>query len=155
PNSADPDLWFAMAVARYVNWPDTLAELGYPLPWDREHFIAVLEERARRGHTTWGSAYNIPNAGRSVSKAVHIADVLDGLWQARNTLRPKLGDSLCRYIQRYAGQYCVGPFYAGQIIADVKFVEPLKSAGDWWTFAPPGPGSMRGLNRVLGRKPDA
>ena len=44
----------------------------------------------------------------------------------------------------------VGSFLAGQIIADLKYVDPLKRATDWWTWACPGPGSMRGLNRVLG-----
>jgi hypothetical protein len=49
PHANDQDLFFAMAVARLVNWPDTLAELGYPVPWDREHFITTLRARAGRG----------------------------------------------------------------------------------------------------------
>jgi hypothetical protein len=40
---------------------------------------------------------------------------------------------------------------AGQIIADLKYVAPLDAAQDWWTFAASGPGSRRGLNRVIGR----
>ena len=35
PHADDPDLWFAMAVARFVNWPDALAEIGYPVPWSK------------------------------------------------------------------------------------------------------------------------
>ena len=38
PHKDDPDLWFAMAIARFVNWPDTLAELGYPVPWNPRRF---------------------------------------------------------------------------------------------------------------------
>ena len=30
PNADDPDLWFAMAIARFVNLPDTLAESAIP-----------------------------------------------------------------------------------------------------------------------------
>ncbi len=30
PHADDPHLWFAMAVARFINWPDTLDELGFP-----------------------------------------------------------------------------------------------------------------------------
>ena len=30
PHVDDPDVWFAMVIARFVNWPDTLAALGYP-----------------------------------------------------------------------------------------------------------------------------
>jgi hypothetical protein len=40
---------------------------------------------------------------------------------------------------------------AGQVIANLKYVEPLRSADDWWT----GPGSRRGLNRALGRPVNA
>src|SRR5262249_54347008 len=59
PHADDSDLFFAMAVARLVNWPDTLAALGYPVPWGREHFIATLQARAERGEKVWGDAYNI------------------------------------------------------------------------------------------------
>jgi 5-hmdU DNA kinase, helical domain len=40
---------------------------------------------------------------------------------------------------------------AAQIVANMKYVEPLRSANDWMTFAASGPGSRPGLNRVLGR----
>ena len=44
---------------------------------------------------------------------------------------------------------------AAQVVADMKYVSPLRGARDWMTFAASGPGSMRGLNRVLGRPVDA
>ena len=47
--------------------------------------------------------------------------------------------------------YQIGPFLAGQDIADLKHVAPLNAAARLWTFARPGPGSERGLNRVRGR----
>jgi hypothetical protein len=49
----------------------------------------------------------------------------------------------------------MGSFVAAQIVADLKYVPPLKHARDWMTFAAPGPGSKRRLNRVLGRPADA
>src|SRR5262245_5824366 len=54
PHNDDLDLWFAMAVARLVNWPDSLAAIGYPVPWHRENFIAVLQARMAAGETVWG-----------------------------------------------------------------------------------------------------
>jgi hypothetical protein len=36
----------------------------------------------------------------------------------------------------------------------MKYVVPLNQARDWMTFAAPGPGSKRGLNRILGRPVD-
>jgi hypothetical protein len=151
PHQDDPDLWFAMAVARFVNWPHTLEELGYPVPWDRERFITVLQSRAQRAKVTaWGPAYNISNGGKSVSKAEYVAGVLDGLWQAHEALRPRPGERLAQYHSRLRQRYGLADFMAGQILADVKFVEPLRSASDWLSFAAPGPGSVRGMNRVIG-----
>jgi hypothetical protein len=49
----------------------------------------------------------------------------------------------------------IGSFISAQIIADLKYVDPLKQAHDWWTFAASGPGSMRGLNRLLSRQVNA
>jgi hypothetical protein len=44
----------------------------------------------------------------------------------------------------------LGSFLAGQICADVKFLEPLRSAPDFATFACSGPGSRAGMNYLLG-----
>ena len=155
PHADDPDLFFAMAVARLVNWPDTLAELGYPIPWDREHLVAVVQARAARGEKVWGDAYNISNAGKSLPKVEVVASVLDKLWTRRKVLRPRPDDCLLSFYARLRDMDGFASFMAAQVVADVKQVEPLRSARDWGRFAAPGPGSRRGLNRVLGRPVDA
>lgn len=45
----------------------------------------------------------------------------------------------------------LGSFMRGQIIADLKYLSFMKDVGDWWIWATPGPGSLRGLNIVLDR----
>ena len=156
PHADDADLWFAMCVARFVNLPDTLAEIGYPVPWHPEHFLAVMAERKRRGKTVYGPAYTIFAGKGYADKPTFQAERLFGpLWEARTYLRPKPEDTLARYFARlsdYPGMG--GGFMPAQIIADLKYVEPLRSAPDWMTFAVSGPGSKRGLNRVLGRPAD-
>jgi hypothetical protein len=144
-----------MAVARLVNWPDTLAALGYPTPWDRDHFVAVLQARAAEGAKVWGDAYNISNAGKSRPKVEVVADVLDALWARRKALRPREDDSLLGFCARLKAMDGFASFMAAQVVADVKYAEPLRSARDWWTFAAPSPGSKRGLNRAMGRPVDA
>ena len=156
PHQGDLDLWFAVAVARFVNWPETLADLGYPVPWDPEHFLAVLNARKARVETCFGPAYNISNGGSSTPKAEHIAQqVFAPLWSRREKLRPCGNDSLLSYCGRLKEMRGFASFMAAQVVADLKYVPPLLNARDWQTFAAPGPGSKRGLNRILGRLVDA
>ena len=158
PHAVDADLFFAMAVARFVNRPDTLAELEYPVPWDRDHFVTVLQAREARDDQVFGGAYIIPGGGKSgkgVPKIEHIAGVLDALWTRRKQLRPRDDNSLLGFYGRLKQMQGLGSFLAAQVVADTKYVAPLRGARDWSTFAAPGPGSERGLNRVLGRPVEA
>jgi hypothetical protein len=45
----------------------------------------------------------------------------------------------------------LGSFMTGQLVADLKYLPFMQEAKDWWSWATPGPGSMRGLNIVLER----
>jgi hypothetical protein len=49
PHADHPDFWFAMTVARVVNEPETLAEIGYPAPWDPEKFVRAIKHRLAAG----------------------------------------------------------------------------------------------------------
>jgi len=154
PHRADPDLWFAMTTARCINESDALAELGYPVPFDTELRV-VLESRQDRGVKVFRTdAYKPPTPPDKGTGTISflINEVLWPLWRDREQLRPQAGETLRAYSDRLRERYRIGPFLAGQVIADLKHVEPLRSASDWWTFAVPGPGSLRGLNRVCKRE---
>ncbi|MCK1409545.1 nucleotide kinase domain-containing protein [Bradyrhizobium sp. 76] len=155
PHKEDPHLWFAMALARLINWPDTLDELGYLVPWNREHFKNVLSSRMQRGQLVFGPAYVIPNGGSSKPKVDYLADaILHRLWKAREHMSPR-GGTLAAYCARLMEFDGVGSFLAAQVVADLKYVEPLRSAEDWTSFVISGPGSRRGLNRIMGNPTDA
>ena len=153
PHDTEPDVWFAMAVARFCNWPESLAEIGYPVPWNPKRFIDVLQARKERGDKVFTGAYVLAaSSEKGVSKIEHIANrTLSELWGRRETLRPYEGLSLAGFYEGLHSCHGVGTFTAAQIIADAKYTEALLDAPDWWTWAAPGPGSCRGLNRLVGR----
>lgn len=157
PNAADPNLWFAMCVARLINWPDTLGQLGHPLPWRPNWFVKVVQARQGRGEKAFGGAYIVSTNGRAMDKAEYLAGhVLNPLWSNRKTIAPKAGDTLDAFHERLMRHDGMGSFMAAQVVADLKYANPsLMKAPDWSTWASSGPGSRRGLNRVLGRDTDA
>lgn len=153
PNINDPDLWFAMTVARNINLPATLAELGYPIPWDPEKFLSVMRRRKESKETSYGGAYMIrASKTHGQLKAFYQADKqFTPAWEARARLRPRDGDTLEEYFNILLPEHGYGHFLAGQVIADLKHTEPLKSSPDWFTWCAVGPGSQQGLNCLLGR----
>lgn len=151
PHDSDPHLWFAMAVARYVNWPLSLIRIGYPVPWNPKSFIKASKACAAVGKF-YGPAYVIATNGMVGNKAEYLANnVLSSLWARRETIRKVITNKSLNELRTcLVAVDGVGKFMAGQIIADIKYSTSLKDATDWWTFAASGPGSRRGLNRVFG-----
>jgi len=79
--------------------------------------------------------------------------VLVPLWAERKHFHKERNslESLHGMLMQYDG---LGSFIAAQVVCDLKYIQPWLGAPDWQTFAASGPGSRRGLNRVLGRAPD-
>lgn len=156
-HKSDKDVWFAMCVARLVNWWPSLAAVGFPVPWRPARFVAALDARRAAGEKVFTGAYMIRADAVDGTKATYLAyNVLQPLWDARNAVRPRAGDTLAAFHGRLTAFRDMGSFMVGQVVADVKYaVGPLARAEDWWTWAAPGPGSARGLSRVAGRGPEA
>lgn len=148
PHKDDPDLWFAMCVARYVNWPNSLREIGYPVPWSVARFKQAMINRQIEKKKVFTGAYIVHSLG---PKIPYLADkVFSQLWFSRQAIRPHSGDTLAKFFSSLRNYRGMGSFMAAQIVADVKYTKPLCDAEDWWEWAAMGPGSARGLNRVLG-----
>ena len=156
-----PNMWFAMIVARLFNWPDTLNAIDFPLAdFDKlkETWREVLKRRRDElGLKIFTGAYLVSTNGVSMDKIDYILDrVLTPIWE-RGLAPSSAGEysdsvtleSYWRFLTQFDG---LGSFMAGQVIADLKYIDPiLMEASDWYSFAPLGPGSIRGLNRFAGR----
>lgn len=147
PNKGDPDVWFAMVVARLVNWPKTLDKIGYPCPWARGKFMDAFRGEGKK----FSSAYRISTNGVMTGcggKQGYLADkVLSNLWL--NIPSKEAFKSLAHFHSWLMMFNGLGSFLAGQVVCDTKYTDLLCDAPDWWTWSAPGPGSLRGLNRVV------
>lgn len=151
-------LWFFMVLARLINNIESLEEL--PLPsdkWDVNTFLKKMKAREQKGLRVFNPAYIVSTCGKTMNKIDYVAQyILIPAWKGRNEVYPFLGQTLEEYASILQEKvYGVSTFMAGQIIADLKYENPLVAARDWETFAVSGPGSRRGLNRICDRPVDA
>lgn len=144
PNSGNPNLTAIALLARMVNWPPTLARMGFPNKLDPQQWMSAIHAMSNRGEKAWGSAYVITTCGVAMDKALYVVGLVEGLWG----MQPKKTDTLESWftvIRSYPG--LGAGFLAAQVIADIKFFDPvLFHARDRTSFAVPGPGSRRGVN---------
>lgn len=145
----DQDLWFASLMFRFINWSDTADLIWRPLPWNPIMFTDAIHEQERLGKKVYSSAYMITTHSKKEKKSTYIANSLTVIWSARKELRYTPWESLDVFHKRLTEQYGVGSFMAAQVVADCKYAGKMKMADDWWSFCASGPGSRRGLNRVL------
>lgn len=146
-HSESASLWFNLVIARLVNWPDTLATLGYYHDWNPQHFIHTINSIKGK---VWTGAYMIPGGPSGVGKADFLAnETLTSLWCRR--AEAPVGGSCEDWFAFIEGAKAMGGFLANQVVTDMKYTPVLANAGDWSTFVVAGPGTQRGLNRLFGR----
>lgn len=147
------NLWFAMAVARNINWPETLAEIGFPTTWNPKRVKKILYARKARKEKIYTGAYIINGAlgGDKISQTVD--KVLTPLFKNKDVV-PQKGDTLQQAWKRFLPQPGFSGFMSYEVISDIRHTDVLKNASDVHTWANAGPGAYRGLNRIFGHKLD-
>ena len=151
------EVW-QILLARLINNIPTLASLDQIMWQYKKMSDSQLEltrsllKHARQHGPIFGNAYTVSTNGRSMDKVDYIiahvvkpAQPFGHMWRAGATL-----EMACKDLCQLNG---VSTFMAGQIIADLKNTQghPLLAAPDWFTWAAPGPGSLRGLEAYFGR----
>lgn len=154
----DHDLFeYNITLCRFLNWPPTLADIGFKQTHAPYSLCDRLELLAKHGHKVWGNAYVITTHGQKMAKATYLChDVLEKLYQALPAVRTACRGGSCGVASAaLRGIDGIGSFLAGQIVADLKNTpgHPLYTAEDKATFVEPGPGSIKGLSWFMTEKP--
>lgn len=147
----------ACVLARQLNNTDSLGEVGFPEVWEPERVQTVLGERTARGLGNYSAAYMI-TASYGARGRPKESKPYQTVWRVcqpvyESGVRPDT-DYMSETWSRLVGMPGLSSFMAGQVTADLRWA----ATGTWadrWTWAPLGPGSSRGLNRLLDRPVDS
>jgi hypothetical protein len=152
------DVWFKSMIARLINWPPTLKYLleKDAIPhrveeFDVDYFIKCLEELKERNIKMFTSAYVVYptriEGTKSQNMSKHIIAPLSE--KAENIRQAIEQNSIELVTDTLATCFGIKTFIAGQVSADLTYIMgQLLTAKDLYTYAPKGPGSQRGLNRL-------
>jgi len=151
------DALIAALMARMINRTDTLAYMNSGDPyarWDYDKFYKRMYELKNEGFVVFTNAYIINGAsgGPKIDQVLGAIDkAAKMMGNDRNASRFVDPDSL----QITAGNLHVlpgvGSFISGQVVADLRWVIDTDRWADRMTWAPPGPGSSRGMKYLLGQ----
>lgn len=150
PNQTHPNLYLAAIMARLINWPPALEEIGFPFTWDYKRYLTILQNRKMRGEQIWTGAYMVTAGGKRVAKEIAVCDMVHGFYTSK--YRPGNDSNLLDVwvALQNQGVSGMGSFLSAQIVADLKYTPILMGSSDWWSFCAPGPGSVAGLARLTG-----
>lgn len=138
----------AVALARFVNRPDSLHAVGFPSNWN----VARIESRLRQCRDTRGKVFNgayMVRGNDGKDKIASVVSYCTPLVTCPPILNTSSMEECWTEIKTYYG---FGSFMAGQVVADLRHA----MSGLWsdkLTWAPIGPGSRRGMNRLHKREP--
>ncbi len=149
PYADHPNLPFAMAMARQINWPDTLEEIGFPEHWNPERIKAIMQGRLNRKEKVYTGAYMLTGTLGGTKVEQTIDKILTPLYE----MPPRIiSNSLEETWKRYLPYPGFSGFMAYEVVTDLRHTKHLENAEDIMTWANPGPGAKRGLNRIHGRE---
>ncbi len=142
-----PNILGAVLLARFLNYPNTLQEIGFPEKWNVEHIRKILHSRSARNLNNFNSAYVAfaDNRREGQSKVDTILDVvINPIVVSNLTINTHSMEQTWLSLIPFHG---MANFMAGQIVADLRWAV----TGNWSDsidWAPICVGSSRGMKRL-------
>ena len=149
PYADHPNLPFAMAMARQINWPETLEDIGFPEHWNPNRVKAIMQGRMDRKEKVYTGAYMLTGTLGGTKVEQTVDKILTPLYESPPRIIP---NSLEETWKRYLPYPGFSGFMAYEVVTDLRHTKHLENAEDIMTWANPGPGAKRGLNRIHGRE---
>ena len=159
PYADSPTLYFNIAMYRQFNWPNTMQLTGYihQNRWNPQRLTDVVEAHqfAGKGNKVFTGAYMIrgqcvnPSGIQWTSKSQYMFhQVLQPIWEAPEPdWQAMTLEEAHKWWMQFEG---FGHFISYEIVTDMRHTRYLKDAADIMTWANPGPGAQRGLQRLWG-----
>lgn len=148
PHHDNKNMLMVCALARFVNNPATLEQIEDLLfrpMWQTDRIAKALRSYRDKGNTIFNGAYMV-RGNNGIDK---IDSVVNFYVEPLKKIKIP-NHSMELAWKEILPSFGLGSFMAGQIVADLRHAVTGRW-GDRKIWAPKGPGSLRGLNRLLER----
>jgi len=154
PLATEPEVIMATVIFRFFNLIETgrtLLDHNLHIKWDREKAVKEIRKQPK-----WVTGAYIVKTPNRLDKVNGVAECVSHIWSEKETLiRALEKTTTLEKAWKFLLQYpYIGPFVSYELVTDLRHTYVLDEATDILTWGNPGPGAMRGLNRLTGRPLD-
>ena len=151
PLRNSPEVFMATIAFRFFNLIETgrtLLDNNLHIDWDRPKAIEEIKKNPK-----WITGAYIVKSPNRMDKVTGVTECVSHLWDDRENIIKQLEsfttlEEAWRFLMQYP---YIGPFVSYEMVTDLRHTYLLENATDICSWGNPGPGAMRGLNRLTGR----
>ena len=151
PLRNSPDGFMATIAFRFFNLIETgrtLLDNNLHIEWDRPKAIEEIKKNPK-----WITGAYIVKSPNRMDKVTGVTECVSHLWDDRENIIKQLEsfttlEEAWKFLMQYP---YIGPFVSYEMVTDLRHTYLLENATDICGWGNPGPGAMRGLNRLTGR----
>jgi hypothetical protein len=151
PLRNSPEVFMATIAFRFFNLIETgrtLLDNNLHIDWDRPKAIEEIKKNPK-----WITGAYIVKSPNRMDKVTGVTECVSHIWDDRENIIKQLEsfttlEEAWRFLMQYP---YIGPFVSYEMVTDLRHTYLLENATDICSWGNPGPGAMRGLNRLTGR----